>query len=116
MIVFHALHKHAKYWQRPHEFLPERFDKESPLYLTPDGKKRHPFAFAPFNGGRRVCFGKTFAESVMKVVVTYLIATYNFEHCDEQYRDKNNYPLNCLGIAGWKGPVNVRLTGANDIL
>ena len=52
--------------------MPERFDKESPLYLTPDGKKRHAFAYAPFNGGRRVCFGKTFAEANLKFLIIYL--------------------------------------------
>ena len=59
-------------WQRPFEFLPERFDPDSPLFLTPDGKKRLPFAYTPFLGGRRVCFGKTFAEANLKIVTTYL--------------------------------------------
>ena len=109
-IIFHALHTNAKQWQRPHEFLPERFDKESPLYLTPDGKKRHPFAFAGFNGGKRVCFGKTFAEATIKIVVTYLTAYFNFEHVDVEYRDKNNYPLAHFGIGGKRPPVFMTLT------
>ena len=32
----------SKEWQRPREFLPDRFDPNSPLFLTPDGKKRKP--------------------------------------------------------------------------
>ena len=63
-----GLHFNAKHWQRPHEFLPERFDSKNSLSLSPDGSKRHTFAWAPFNGGKRVCFGKTFAEMEMKTL------------------------------------------------
>ena len=28
-------------WQRPNEFLPERFDSTNPLFMKPDGKPRH---------------------------------------------------------------------------
>ena len=66
-----ALHKNSAEWQRPHEFLPDRFNSESPLYLTPDGKKRNSMSWAPFSGGKRICFGKTFAESNLKILLTY---------------------------------------------
>jgi cytochrome P450 len=32
-----ALHNNSKQWQRPTEFLPERFDQSNPLSQTPDG-------------------------------------------------------------------------------
>ena len=87
VINFHGLHMNADHWQRPKEFLPQRFDKDDPLSLSPDGKKRHAFAWAPFNGGRRVCFGKTFAEATMKILATYLTSHFNFEHENEKYRE-----------------------------
>jgi cytochrome P450 len=55
-------------WQEPENFIPERFDPESPYYLTPKGTKRHPMSFGPFLGGRRICLGKSFAENIAKVV------------------------------------------------
>ena len=110
VVDFYGLHYNANHWQRPREFLPERFDKNDPLYLAPDGKKRHAFAYAPFNGGRRVCFGKTFAEATMKIMLTYMTSHFNFEHVDEKYRDKNEYPLAHFGISGEKPPINVKLT------
>ena len=60
-ILSYPLHFDKSQWQRPLEFLPERFNHSSPLYLTPDGKKRHTYAYVPFAGGKRVCFGQTFA-------------------------------------------------------
>ena len=61
-IAFENVGMSTAQWQRPTEFLPERFDQTSPLYLTPDGKKRHSCSWIPFHGGQRVCFGKTLAE------------------------------------------------------
>lgn len=31
------LHRDPNQWQRPDEFLPERFDSKDPLFLTPKG-------------------------------------------------------------------------------
>ena len=67
------------------ELIPERFDTQNPLSLTPDGKKRHHCAWIPFHGGQRVCFGKTLAENKMKLVITYLTQTFNFKFEDKRY-------------------------------
>ena len=80
------------------------------MYLTPGGKKRHAFAYAPFSGGRRVCFGKTFAEATMKILATYLTQHFNFEHVDEKYREKNTYPLAHFGMFGSGNPMMLELT------
>ena len=48
-----GLHFNKNEWQRPYEFLPERFDNANPLSLTPNGKKRNSFSWIPFNGGKR---------------------------------------------------------------
>jgi cytochrome P450 len=69
-------------WKSPEQFIPERFDHESPYYMKPDGTKRNPLAFSPFFGGRRVCLGKTFAEIVAKFVVNGLISRLKFEFED----------------------------------
>ncbi|CDW77644.1 morn repeat protein [Stylonychia lemnae] len=39
LVHFTLLHKNPKEWQEPDKFIPERFDPESPYFLTPDGKK-----------------------------------------------------------------------------
>ena len=71
-VNLYGLHYNSKEWQRPTEFLPNRFNPDDPLFLTPDGNRRHSHSFAPFNGGKRVCFGKTFAEIVVKMSALYM--------------------------------------------
>ena len=78
-------------WQKPDEFIPERFDPKSPLFLTPDGKKRHPLAFNPFLGGRRVCAGKSFAEIVMKLLTATLMSKFEFEFVNEKDKMKKDH-------------------------
>ena len=91
--------------------MPERFDATNPLFLTPDGKKRLPTAFAPFGGGRRVCMGKTLAEANLKVVGTYLSQYFNFELLDqERYGAKDSYPRAHSFMNGTM-PVMIKLTG-----
>jgi len=86
MNFFYGLHRNESEWQRPFEFLPERFDNASELSLTPEGKKRNPASFAPFNGGMRICLGKTFAEANLKILSTYLTQSFNFEHVEPKYQ------------------------------
>jgi cytochrome P450 len=56
-----VLHRHPAYWERPDEFLPER-------WLDGEAEKRRPrFAFIPFSAGPRQCIGNAFSmmESVL---------------------------------------------------
>ena len=54
--------------------------------MAPDGKHRHPYAYAPFLGGHRICLGKTFAENVAKRVTTMLLKFYTLEHADPEMK------------------------------
>ena len=113
MVNFHGLHYNAKHWQKPYEFLPERFDKNNPLSKAPDGTKRHSYAWAPFSGGRRVCFGKTFAEMTIKTLMTYITSYYNLEHVNKKYRvngGKETYPFAHFGTTGKHENIMVTLT------
>ena len=72
-------------WQRPTEFIPERFDPNSEFYLTPHGKKRKATSWAPFHGGPRVCFGKTLAEGNLKIMISYMTQKFDFQFDDPKY-------------------------------
>jgi cytochrome P450 len=53
LVVPWLLHRHAELWERPHEFVPERF--------LPDGPGRPArFAYLPFSAGPRVCLGASY--------------------------------------------------------
>lgn len=85
LVHIKALHRNPKEWQRPAEFLPERWDTNNLLYLTPTGAKRDPMSFVPFMGGKRVCFGKTFAEISGRIVTAMLINAFKFEFVDDRF-------------------------------
>ena len=90
-IYIEGIHHNSKEWQRPSEFLPQRFDREDPLFLTSDGKTRNPFSFIPFSGGRRICFGKTFAEANLNYLTAFISQFFDYEFVEaDKYRDK--YP------------------------
>ena len=109
-----GLHHNSNEWQRPKEFLPDRFDASNELWLTPAGTKRSAFSFFPFNGGKRICFGKTFAEASLKIVATYLTQNFDmaFEETDK-YPDTNHLPLSQLNQSETP-PIPVVLTKRRD--
>mmetsp|Transcript_32588 Transcript_32588/g.24078 ORF Transcript_32588/g.24078 Transcript_32588/m.24078 type:complete len:108 (-) Transcript_32588:32-355(-) len=79
------LHHSKDQWRDPDEFIPERFDPNSEYYLTPLGGKRHPMSFLPFEGGPRVCLGKTFAEFIGKLIAVHLFNCFDFEIEENKY-------------------------------
>jgi cytochrome P450 len=50
------VHRDPRHWTRPHAFDPERFSDERAEHRS------HPYAFAPFGGGRHICVGKRFGQ------------------------------------------------------
>jgi len=42
-------------------------------------------SFVPFTGGKRVCFGKTFAEISGRIVTTLPINAFKFEFVDQKF-------------------------------
>ena len=81
-VAIDEVHKDPNQWMEPYKFEPERFNPDSEWFLTPDKKKRHPFAYIPFNGGRRICLGKTFAETQIRMVIPILLTHFEFELSD----------------------------------
>lgn len=45
-------------------------------------------SFGPFLGGKRICLGKTFAESMAKSILTIIVSQLRFEFLDQIYYDK----------------------------
>lgn len=93
-ISIQPMHQSSKLWKEPWRFNPDRFDLSHPDALTPEGKKRPLCSWLPFNGGKRVCFGKTFAEAVLRMLTTQMSQRFNFEFTGEAAGkfDENNLP------------------------
>ena len=89
-------------WQRADEFIPERFDSDSPYFLTPDGKVRSPVAYIPFSLGPRNCLGQVLALAELRSLFAYFVWNFRLSVVnDEVLRDpfahycmKTKYKLN----------------------
>ena len=94
---FEHLQLNRDEWKLPHQFLPERFDPNDEMSLTPKGTKRNPYSWVPFHGGRRVCFGKTFADMIIKVFATYASQFFEFRFVSDEY-SANKFPMLHAGM------------------
>jgi cytochrome P450 len=64
----YTLHRHARYWDAPDEFRPERFAKEYSHHL-----------YLPFGGGDRICIGQHFAMAEAVLVLATLLQDMRLE-------------------------------------
>lgn len=65
-------HRRPDLWERPEEFLPERFTGAAPGRIP-------PFAYYPFGGGARQCIGSSFALMEAQVVLATLAQRFEPE-------------------------------------
>ncbi|KAF5198886.1 Cytochrome p450 [Thalictrum thalictroides] len=67
VIINHwSIQRNSKSWERPNEFLPERFVN------NPVDSGGQNFNFTPFGSGRRVCPGKSFALIIVESTIANL--------------------------------------------
>jgi hypothetical protein len=67
LFSIYEIHRHPNLWERPDEFLPERFD---------EGSRKYSSQYFPFGAGPRKCIGNNFAMFEMIIAVTELIRNY----------------------------------------
>ncbi len=60
--------RHPAYWQRPDEFMPERFTQ-----------RPEPYTYLPFGGGPRNCIGAAFAQVEMRVVLARILQRFQLQ-------------------------------------
>jgi cytochrome P450 len=71
MAVPWLLHRHERWWDRPHAFIPDRF--------LPEAAKRQPkFTYMPFGLGPRVCAGAALGMLEMQVFLAVLLRRFDF--------------------------------------
>jgi cytochrome P450 len=75
MIAPWTIHRHQRYWQRPHVFDPDRFSAEREHELVPG-------AYLPFGLGPRVCVGAGFAQLEASLILARLCRRYDFAVLD----------------------------------
>ena len=65
-------HRDGRYFDRPDEFLPERFAAGWEQNIS-------KFSYLPFGGGPRICIGQVFAEMEAKLILATILANHRFE-------------------------------------
>lgn len=81
------IHHDPEQWVEPHVYQPARFDTSDPdnkWTKTASGKDRDALAFTPFFGGKRICMGKTFAETTIRFTIPLIYHHLNLSFVDEQ--------------------------------
>nr|UUB32674.1 cytochrome P450 CYP302A1 [Dendroctonus valens] len=87
-----------KYFPCPHEFKPERWLKNHPLY-----EKKHPFLVLPFGHGPRSCIARHLSEQNILVLLLKLVRRYKIEWTGSILDSKS------LLINAPDGPISLRL-------
>lgn len=102
-----AIHRDPNLWDRPEEFMPERFENSSVDFRSPD------FQYVPFGTGRRGCPGIKFALSATEYVLANLLCWFDWklpdgnDHGDVDMSETRAFtvykkvPLHVLPIPHW---------------
>lgn len=69
-ISAYGLHRNPRLWEKPNEFIPERFLIENPT---------QKYAYIPFGAGRHTCIGRYLAQPMMLLSLANFVHNYNFE-------------------------------------
>ncbi|MEO1012639.1 MAG: cytochrome P450 [Bacteroidota bacterium] len=68
LMSLYELHRHPHFWERPNEFIPQRFDLKN--------KKDFSDYYFPFGAGPRMCVGNNFALYEMMMVLALVVQKY----------------------------------------
>lgn len=82
--VIQGIHRDPTYWQRPEEFIPER-------WLVAPGHPLHPVkgAYRPFSHGPRNCIGQELAMMEMKVIMVLAARQFDIALAYEELDQAN---------------------------
>lgn len=76
MISPYLLHRTPKYWEKPEEFIPERF-------LGEDQPEVNHFHYIPFGQGPHICTGRRLAMFEMELILSKLTPEFRFVYAGE---------------------------------
>jgi cytochrome P450 len=69
----YGAHHSAKYWENPEQFIPER-------WLGDAAKRRKPYTYLPFGGGKRSCIGGAMSQVENVLALSILLRRFRPEY------------------------------------
>ena len=73
VLFAYGTHHSAKYWEDPESFKPERFMGDA-------AKKRKPYTYIPFGGGKRACIGGAMSQVENTLAISILLRKFRPEY------------------------------------
>ncbi|KAI9179950.1 hypothetical protein H9P43_005297 [Blastocladiella emersonii ATCC 22665] len=87
LVDYFNMHRNPAVWDRPLEFVPERWltsstgnddEQQQGTAAGAPGPGMVPHSYLPFSGGLRSCIGKPFAEMEIKLLTVLLVQRYDW--------------------------------------
>ena len=98
-------HYNPDYFEKPFEYIPERFDPQSEYFFKPGTKEpRDPKCYVPFGVGLRNCPGQTLAKLEIKVLLSRFITRIEYE-LDEEISKNPDMKFNLIQSGVLKGKI-----------
>jgi cytochrome P450 len=77
VLFAYGAHHNPKFWEAPEEFRPERFMDEA-------AKKRKPYTYLPFGGGKRSCIGGAMSQVENTLALSILLRRFRPEYVGKE--------------------------------
>ncbi|EFC43070.1 predicted protein [Naegleria gruberi] len=110
MINIFSTNRNEKYWEKPNEFIPERF----PMNAEEQSKIQHDFTWVPFSMGNRKCIGYKFAEIEAFSILCRILQFYELELLNNE-QDPLDKVTDIPGITVRPGNLKISLKPRSDL-
>ncbi len=106
VLFAYGTHHSAKYWDEPERFKPERFMGDA-------AKKRKPYTYIPFGGGKRACIGGAMSQVENTLALSILLRRFRPEYVGNAQSPADQHPgINATVTLTPKGGLHFQDQGA----
>ncbi len=99
----YGTHHSPKYWDEPEEYRPERFMGDA-------AKKRKPYTYIPFGGGKRSCIGGAMSQVENTLALSILLRRFRPEYVGNDFAPADQHPgINATVTLTPRGGLNFKI-------
>ncbi|MBS0241248.1 MAG: cytochrome P450 [Proteobacteria bacterium] len=103
VLFAYGTHHSPKYWEEPEAFKPERFMGEA-------ARKRKPYTYIPFGGGKRSCIGGAMSQVENTLALSILLRRFRPEYVGNKFHGPDQHPgINATVTLTPRGGLNFRI-------
>jgi cytochrome P450 len=103
VLFAYGAHHDPRFWDEPEQFRPERFMGDA-------AKKRRPYTYIPFGGGKRSCIGGAMSQVENTLALSMLLRRFRPEYVGNDYAPASEHPgINATVTLTPRGGLNFRI-------